>query len=207
MKRIGFLVAGLALIVGVSFAFQSAGAAKPAKGVYKIDEKASSLKWQGDHADGSHSHYGTIKISSGEAKFDGDKFVSGDFKVDMKSMDSELTPEKGESQLLGHLATADFFNTAEFPNVDVKVTSWTENEMGATLTILGKELKTTFPVKTTKTAESMTTTGKFTLDVSSLGIPGFTQNLEAEKESGKTNQYISPKLPFEINLVMKPAKK
>jgi polyisoprenoid-binding protein YceI len=204
MKKIGIIVAGLALVMSVTVAFQYAGKGK-SKGVYKLDEKASTLNWSAMKADNSHGHNGTISISSGTAKFNGTKFESATFEVDMKTIDSELSADQGESALLGHLANEDFFKSADFPKATVTVTSWTETEMGVTLNIVGKEIKTTFPVKTTSTAESMTTTGKFTLDVSSLGIPGFTPDPEMEKE--KPGQYISPMLPFELNLVMKPAKK
>jgi polyisoprenoid-binding protein YceI len=209
MKKILYVASALAVIMVIGFAFRPAqeNGGKKTKGGWTVDTKASELKWKGDHADGSHSHYGTISISSGKAKFNGKTFESATFEVDMNTIDSELEADKGEKNLLGHLASEDFFNSVTFPKVDVKVDSWTENEMQVTLTIIGKELKSTFPVKTTMTADQLTATGKFTLDVSSLGIPGFTQNLEMEKESGKANQYISPKIPFELNLVMKPAKK
>ena len=164
------------------------------------------MKWSAQTADNSgHGHNGTIQVSSGTAKFNGKTFESATFEVDMTSIDSELTPDKGESALLGHLANEDFFQSATFPKATVKVTSWNENEMAATLTIVGKELKTTFPVKTTMTDDKLTATGKFTLDVSSLGIPGFTPDPEREKE--KPGSYISPNIPFELNLVMTPAKK
>lgn len=203
MKKISVIGAGLALVMGVAVAFQSVEMGK-SKGVYKLDEKASQLMWKADKADNSHGHNGTIQISSGTAKFNGTKFESATFEVDMKTIDSELTPDKGESALLGHLANEDFFQSDKFPKVTVTVTSWTESEMGATLNILGKELKTTFPVKTTTTADKMTATGKFNLDLSPLGIPGFTPDPEAEKE--KPGQYINPNMEFEMNLVMKPAK-
>jgi len=206
MKKLMYVATGLVLIMAIGFSFQTATTGKKSKGGWAIDKKASELKWSAQTADNSgHGHTGTVQISEGTAKFNGKTFESASFKVDMKTIDSELTADGGEAGLLGHLATEDFFHTATFPSVDVKVTSWNENEMAATLTIVGKELKTTFPVKTTMTDDKMTVTGKFTLDVSSLGIPGFTPDPEKEKE--KPGSYISPKLPFELNLVMTPSKK
>lgn len=204
MKKLSVIGLGLAMLVGVTVAFQSAGKGKT-KGVYKLDANASELKWKADKADNSHGHNGTIKISNGTAKFNGTKFESAQFEIDMKSIDSELTPENGEGALLGHLSNEDFFQSANFPKTIVKVTSWTENEMSATVTIVGKELKTTFPVTTTSEGGKMTTKGTFTLDVSSLGIPGFTPDPEMEKE--KPGQYINPLLQFDMNLVMKGAGK
>ena len=204
MKKISVIGLGLVLVAGLTVAFQSTGKGKT-KGVYKLDGAATELKWKAEKADNSgHGHNGTIKISDGTAKFNGTKFESASFDIDMKTIDSELTPEKGEGALLGHLANEDFFQTSNFPKAKVVVNSWSENEMTATLTIVGKELKTTFPVKTTNEAGKMTTKGTFTLDVSSLGIPGFTPDPEMEKE--KPGQYISPKLEFDMNLVMKAGK-
>lgn len=202
MKKLSVIGLGLAMLVGVTVAFQSLEKGK-SKGVYKLDS-ASTLNWKADMADNSHGHNGTIKISNGTAKFNGTKFESASFEIDMKSIDSELTPDKGEGALLGHLSNEDFFQSDNFPKTTVKVTSWTENEMSAVVTIVGKELKTTFPVKSTSEAGKMTTKGSFTLDVSSLGIPGFTPDAEKEKE--KPGQYINPKLQFDLNLVMKAGK-
>src|SRR6218665_1728067 len=204
MKKFSVIGLGLAMLVGVTVAFQSVGKGKT-KGAYKLDAAATELKWKAEKADNSgHGHNGTIKITDGTAKFNGTKFESAQFEIDMKTIDSELTADKGEGALLGHLANEDFFQTNNFPKVLVKVTSWTENEMSAIVTIVGKELKTTFPVKTTNEAGKMTTKGTFTLDVSSLGIPGFTPDPEMEKE--KPGQYISPKLEFDMNLVLKGGK-
>lgn len=204
MKKTVFFIASLALIaVGFTACGGSTEEQTEATPVtYTLDATKSELKWQGDYADGSHSHMGTVNIASGSITYNGDEFESGAFVVDMKSIkSSDLTPETGSDKLLGHFATADFFNTAEFPNVDVTINSISDKEIDATLKVAGKDLPAKMPVTITKSADKFTAKGKFSVDFSALDLNGFKPNPEMEKQ--KPNQYTKPAVGFELNLVLK----
>lgn len=168
---------------------------------YQLDAAATTLKWKGNYADDSHSHNGTVKVSEGSVTYKGDTFESGSFKVDMKTVESELTPETGSDKLIGHLSTADFFDIAKFPNVEVKVNSISDKEIDATLVVAGKEVPAKMPVTIKKSDKELTAKGKFTIDFSSMDVAGFKPNPEMEKE--KPNQYVKPGIEFELNLVLK----
>jgi len=205
MKRAYFLSAAT---VVVAMAMASCGGAEESTApvTYKLDTDATSLKWKGDYADGTHSHDGKVNVTEGTVSYEGDVFKSGSFKVDLNTVDSELDEATGEAGLLGHLASPDFFNAAKFPLVDVTLTALTETEATATVKVGGKNLETTFPVKTKRTNDKLTIKGKFDLDFTSLNLKGFQKDpaMEAEAaKAGKKDQYVTPIVHFDLDAVLK----
>ena len=202
MKKTFIYAASLAFIAfGMTACGGSTEASEDTATTYQLDAAATTLKWKGNYADDSHSHNGTVKVSEGSVTYKGETFESGSFKVDMKTIESELTPETGSDKLIGHLSAPDFFNIAQFPNVEVKVNAISDKEIDATLVIAGKEVPAKMPVTIKKTDKELTAKGKFTIDFSSLDVAGFKPNPEMEKE--KPNQYVKPGVEFELNLVLK----
>lgn len=201
MKKTIFYTASLAFIAfGMTACGGSTEASEDTAVTYQLDSEATTLKWKGIYADDSHSHNGTVKVSEGTVSYKGNTFEAGSFTVDMKTIESELTPETGSDKLIGHLSTPDFFNIAQFPNVEVKVNSVSDKEIDATLKVAGKEIPAKMPVTVKKTDNKLTAKGKFTIDFSSMDVAGFKPNAEMEKE--KPNQYVKPGVEFELNLVM-----
>lgn len=202
MKKILFYATSLALI---SFGMTACGGSTESATEedlavnYQLDATASTLKWKGTYEADGHSHNGTVKISEGSISYKGDTFEAGNFIVDMKTIENELTPEMGADDLNGSIASADIFNTAQFPNVEVKINSISKKEIDATLKVAGKEVPAKMPVKIKKTDKELTAKGKFTVDFSSLNANGF----KPSTEKGKENQYIKPGVDFELNLVLK----
>ncbi len=202
MKKTFIYAASLAFIAfGMTACGGSTEASEDTATTYQLDAAATTLKWKGNYADDSHSHNGTVKVSEGSVTYKGETFESGSFKVDMKTIESELTPETGSDKLIGHLSAPDFFNIAQFPNVEVKVNAISDKEIDATLVIAGKEVPAKMPVTIKKTDKELTAKGKFTIDFSSMDVAGFKPNPEMEKE--KPNQYVKPGVEFELNLVLK----
>ncbi|MDR0801274.1 YceI family protein [Fluviicola sp.] len=204
MKKTFFYAASLAFI---TFGMTACGGsteettATDTAVTYQLDTATTTLKWKGNYADGSHSHNGTVKVSEGSVAYKGETFESGSFKVDMKTVKSDLTPETGSNKLIGHLSTADFFDIAKFPNVEVKVNSISNSEIDAVLVVAGKEVPAKMPVTVKKSNKELTAKGKFTIDFSSMDVAGFKPNPEMEKE--KPNQYVKPGIEFELNLILK----
>lgn len=174
------------------------------KVTYELDAKATQLMWKGDYADGTHSHNGTVNVTEGMIAFTGEEFEKGAFKIDLATIKSELTPETGATDLMGHLSSPDFFDAAQFPKVDVTINSISDSEITATIKIAGKELAAKMPLKIKKTASQFTAKGKFIVDVTSLDLAGFKPNAEKEKE--KKDQFVNPNINFELNLVLNAAK-
>src|SRR3990167_2040262 len=83
MKRTYLMSAAVAL---VAFAMTAcSGSTEEGPVTYTLDAEATALGWKGDHTDG-HGHNGTIKISEGTVVYNGDKFESGNFSVDMSTI-------------------------------------------------------------------------------------------------------------------------
>lgn len=202
MKKTFLYTASIALVAfGMTACGGSTETAEETAVTYSLDADATTLEWKGTYADDTHSHNGTVAVSNGTVSYKGDTFEAGNFTVDMKTIKSELTPETGADKLIGHLSTADFFNSAEFPNVEVVVNSISDTEIDATLKVAGKEVPAKMPVTVKRTANELTAKGSFTVDFSALDAGGFKPNPEMEKE--KPNQYTKPGVEFKLNLVMK----
>jgi polyisoprenoid-binding protein YceI len=166
---------------------------------YQLDEAATTLKWKGTYEADGHSHNGTVKISEGSISYIGDSFEAGNFIINMKTIENELTEEMGATDLNSSIASPGIFNTVQFPNVEVKINSISNKEIDATLKVAGKEVPAKMPVKIQKTDKELTAKGKFTVDFSTLDAEGF----KPSTEKGKENQYIKPVVDFELNLALK----
>lgn len=204
MKKTILYAASVAFL---ALGMTACGAATEEAVTYELDATATTLEWKGDYADGTHSHTGTIALADGSMTFAGENFEKGSFNADLSTIKSELTPETGANDLIGHLSSPDFFNSAAFPKVAITVNSVSATEIDATLAIAGKKLATKIPVKTTKTADSFTAKGDFTVDFSSLNLNGFKADLAKEKETGKKDQFVKPVVGFKLNLKLKAAAK
>ena len=200
MKKRIFYAASLAFI---AFGMTACGASTEettdaTSTTYELDD-ATTLKWKGTYAGDGHTHNGTVKVSNGSITYKGETFEAGSFTVDMKTIENELTPETGASDLNSSIMGEGLFNTSQFPNVEVVINSISETEIDATLKVAGKEVPAKMPVKVKKTDKKLTAKGKFTVDFSPMDAEGF----KPGTEKGKEMQYIKPGVEFDLDLVMK----
>lgn len=79
-------------------------------GEYKLDTASSSIKWKGEYL-GGLSEEGTVKLSSGSLSIEGGVISSGEFVIDMNSIES--IPHK--DKLVAHLKNDDFFSVDKYP--------------------------------------------------------------------------------------------
>lgn len=197
MKKNAILVLAIAAISLVSWKSVETFNANESKS-YKLDTKETSLAWTGKYVSDGHTHTGTVNVTNGGLTIGANNAVSGTFTVDMKSIVcTDLQGEKN-GYLVGHLTSADFFNTGSFGEAKVTVNSMNDKEMQATINVIGKEIKTTIPVTVSKTANSVVAKGKFEVDFASLDVNGF------KAGAGKPeNQRTDSKVAFDLNLVLK----
>ncbi len=93
---------------------------------YEALPEESTITWAASRP--GKTHDGTLAISSGSLVFEGNKLVSGDFKIDMNSIKvTDIKPGKMNERLVGHLKSADFFDV--------------ENHQEARFEIVGSEAK------------------------------------------------------------------
>jgi polyisoprenoid-binding protein YceI len=118
---------------------------------YKVVAEKSILRWTGKKV--GKNHVGKVTLKEGSFSLKGDKFVSGQFVIDMTSIiDEDLTDPNWNAKLIGHLKSADFFGVESFPTAALKIkgsTSFVKDEADVTadLTIKGNTHPVTFKVK------------------------------------------------------------
>lgn len=165
---------------------------------YKLDADATSLKWEGKYVSDGHTHNGTVKITEGTVIYDGDVFTSGSFKVDLNTIENDDLPDAEKGKLVGHLKSADFFNTEKQSIVPVTVNSIGENDVKATINIGGKDLDIIIPAKISRNDNKLTVKGKFDVDFAGTDMAGL-KPMDPTKENEKVNSVIS----FDLDLVLK----
>lgn len=101
---------------------------------YRIDTANSRIEWKGFKIVKSEnmSHFGTINFESGEITMHEGKLESGKFTADMTSMTSTDLKDDAEqnTKLIGHLKSADFFDTEKYPTATFEITEIKENPTG-----------------------------------------------------------------------------
>ena len=206
MKKIGILLVGLTALTAVSCSTTEETTDEEQKVeavTYKLDKEGSSIKWHGQMS-AEYGHDGTVDFSKGSITMEGSELKSGSFTIDMTSLkNTDLPAEKG-SYLVGHLqgtipdddhAVDMFFNTPKFPNVEVTLGSYEDGKLDVTLNILGKKLKQSVSAVLTSSSSEAFIKGTFSLDLSSLGIPGL--------QVGPDGSQISPSIDFEVIVALK----
>ncbi len=132
---------------------------------YKADAASSMIMWKANKVVGGHE--GTINVSNGVAKFEGDKLVGGSFIFDINTIACTDIPADDESnaKLIGHLKSADFFNVEEFGTAAFDITKVEGNNVSGNLTIKGIKKNITFPATVTVNGDDVTiASDTFTID-------------------------------------------
>ena len=87
---------------------------------YKVDLNKSKLRWVAKKLTGSH--WGNIHLKSGIVKIKNNLPISGEFIVDMKTI--EVMDTKGSmwgKKLQSHLHSKDFFDTENYPEAKLSI--------------------------------------------------------------------------------------
>lgn len=126
------------------------------------------------------SHYGTIKLKSGNVIFKNNELVGGSFIIDMKDIDAEdmKSDKKMKLMLENHLRSDDFFDVAKYPISTFKITSTKKNNnktftyiVAGDLTIKGVTKKISFPVSVIKIGDNVKiTSAKFSFNRKNFGL-------------------------------------
>jgi polyisoprenoid-binding protein YceI len=146
---------------------------------YVVDPAGSMLNWKATKKGGSF-HIGTVRISEGKLNIKGADITAGSFVFDMKSIvDIDLTDAKSNSDLTGHLKSADFFNVDSFPTgkfdiTEVKPlsndTAGNTHMIAGNLTIKGISRNISFPAKVVITENEVSAEGSVLINRLEWGI-------------------------------------
>ncbi len=96
--------------------------AKTAKNdTLKVNTTSSVIEWEGSKPLGKHN--GTLKLKNGYLVVKGKNISAGSFTIDLNTLtDLDLSDDKTNKMLIGHLKSPDFFNVEKFPVSYFKVT-------------------------------------------------------------------------------------
>ena len=92
-----------------------------------VDVTSSVLYWKGAKPTGTHN--GAVSLKSGGLLVENGKLSKGEFVVDMSSIKNlDMEGQEGAAKIVGHLASADFFDVAKYPPSKFVITKVEENE-------------------------------------------------------------------------------
>ncbi|HEY9197545.1 MAG TPA: YceI family protein [Mucilaginibacter sp.] len=141
---------------------------------FEIVSAKSNIDWIGRKVTGAHN--GTIGIKKGILKFDQDKLSGGQFIIDTTSIKIlDVTDPATNEQFAGHLASDDFFNSVNFPESVLTITSATPKSNNVyhivgDLTIKGITHPITFDAQIDHIGGELTASGKIVIDRTRYGM-------------------------------------
>lgn len=122
---------------------------------FQVDSDQSVIYWKGRKPTATHT--GTIKVTEGDFTANDTTIESGNFVIDMKSIEVSDLEGKDRRDLEAHLKgtvegkEGDFFNTKEFPEATFQITDLTEKDgqdmLSGNLTIKKDTKNISFPVR------------------------------------------------------------
>lgn len=181
---------------------EEAAIAENATATYKANTEKSTIEWKGFKPTGSH--YGTIAIKDGELSVSDDSIESGNFTIDMTSIDVNDIPEEEEdnAKLTGHLKSADFFDVEAYPNSSFEVTGIKtvdgKTMLSGNLTMKETTNNISFPVSTEmKDDMLMLTSETFTIDRSKWNVKYGSKSFFDDLG----DQFINDDIELKISLV------
>ena len=169
------------------------------KVVYTVDSGASTLMWHGEENE-QHFHDGVITISEGSMTMEGEKVISGEFKIDPSSIkpQTEGYPAEKMDYLKSDLLDTAFLFTSEYPTIDVKTGAYENGKLDTKITVRGVEISSMIPVKIETKDGIATVKGDFVVDFSPVGMPYLeTVNEETGKPGAKSG------IQFKMDLKLK----
>lgn len=168
---------------------------------YNLDAENSGLEWAAS-MNPEYGHQGTVDFKSGSITMEDGSLTEGSFVVDMTTIKNTDQPadkaEFLEGHLMGTIVDEDhpqnmFFNTPDFPTVEVKLGEYKDGKLTTTLMILGSEMTQDVPVEISSDENGASITGEFSMNFAALKMPG----LEPGEHGG-----ISPDFKFKLNLAL-----
>jgi len=168
-----FLIGIKVLLLAAVYFVGSISSHSFAQSTYRLKPEQSKIKWIGKKFLGAH--WGWVKFRSGSIEFDGSRIISGNFEVDMNTIENEDLKDKSyRDKLVGHLKSDDFFSVDKFPIAKFMITHTT-------------------PIKDAKPGEpNYAITGKMT-------IKGITQTISFPATVRVQGNKITAKTKLEID--------
>lgn len=160
---------------------------------FEVVSSLSNIDWKGRKVTGSHN--GTISIKEGKFSISDGKLTAGKFVVDTTTITVlDITDPATNAQFAGHLASGDFFSSAEYPEAVFEITSVKNNHIEGNLTIKGIRRPIGFDADIHVSGDILTAMGKMIIDRTQFDIKFRSGNFF--KDLGDTLIYND----FELNV-------
>lgn len=140
-----------------------------------VDITKSSVKWAGEML-GIKDHQGTVNIKDAKLQLKDGQVTGGSFTIDMNTLvatDANYQPDQGytKEKLIGHLASADFFDIANNPVATFTITSVSGNSAKGNLTVRGKTNEETITdIVVAQEGEGVKVSGKLKFNRKNYGV-------------------------------------
>ena len=162
---------------------------------FNIVVAQSNINWVGRKVTGSH--FGTIGLKQGTLDTSDGQLIGGRFVIDTTSIKIlDVTDPALNAQFAGHLASDDFFSTAQYPEANFEITAVGANHIEGDLTIKGITHSVEFPAEINVSGDILKAKGTIVVDRTKYNIKfrsgNFFQNL------GDTLIYNDFNLDFDI---------
>ncbi len=145
------------------------------KGAIEVKPQDAKIQWEGKKIIGS-GHTGELALKSGSMVIEKDSIKSGEFVIDMTSLkNTDLTDEKMNAKLVGHLKSDDFFSIEKHPTALLTINKVTPGKDGKAtvageLTIKGIKKPITFPAEIKSDKSGVTAKSTITIDRTAYDI-------------------------------------
>ncbi|WPU67129.1 YceI family protein [Peredibacter starrii] len=145
------------LAVALAFSATAYAQNKPMTQTYNVDSAATKIVYVGKKVTGQHT--GNVTAKSGNLTFLGEQITGGEVVVDMNSLTStDITDKDTNAKYLGHMKSADFFDTAKYPEAKLVIKNSKKTDKGlevtGDLTMIGKTNPITFLVTDLKKTDA-----------------------------------------------------
>lgn len=139
----------------------------------QVDIAASSVQWKGTMI-GVYSHEGNVNLTEATLQVADSAIVGGSFVIDMNTImptDQNYDSAAGHTPevLVGHLATADFFDVPNNPTAKFEITSVSAGAVKGNLTVRGVTNEEAVE-NVVYDAATKTATGTLTFDRQKYGV-------------------------------------
>ncbi|BAV07331.1 Polyisoprenoid-binding protein YceI [Filimonas lacunae] len=141
---------------------------------FDISSAQSTIDWVGRKVTGAHN--GTILLKQGTLTFADGLLTGGRFAIDTTAITIlDVTDPATNAQFAGHLASDDFFNSAQYPEAVFQVTIAEPRgddsyHVTGELTIKGITHAISFDVQLQHNSNGVTASGKITIDRTKYGM-------------------------------------
>jgi polyisoprenoid-binding protein YceI len=147
---------------------------------FKIDPTQSHIDWTGRKVTGAHN--GTIAIKEGTLTVADGQLTGGHVIVETTSIIVlDVTDPATNAQFAGHLASDDFFGSAQYPEARLDITAVNNQHIEGKLTMKGITHPIAFEANIHLSGDTLTAQGKLVINRTLYGIKyrsgNFFQNL------------------------------